>query len=288
MRLALLLLACLALPAFAQRPDLIEVVEISGEITEGTATQIDQTVAAINDNPAVKAVLLVVKSPGGGVAATAETYAALGRLKPPVVAWCSYVCASGGIYILMASSVKHIAVSEQAISGSVGVIAQITRFNRLLDWLRVDNDTYKSGGLKAAGSPMHEPTAEERKYLQGVVDEFADRFYAVVKRARPQLSDWSAVKSARIFIGDQAVKVGLVDAVMGKDAAIKKAKELSGSKNIYTREELKKMSRAADERPAFAFSLPQAFGDVPWLIEVLKEVRRGETTRFMYRMPYEF
>lgn len=287
MRLALLLLVCLALPAFAQRPDLLEVMEINGEITEAVAADVAQRVDVINDTPTVKAVLLIVKSPGGGVSATAETYAALGRLKPPVVAWCSYVCASGGVYILMASSVKFIAVSEQAISGSVGVIAQITRFNRLLDWLRVDNDTYKSGSLKAAGSPVHEPTAEERKYLQGIVDEFAERFYAVVKQARPKLSDWSAIKSARIFIGNQAVTVGLADAVTGKDGAIKKAKELSGSKNIYTREELKKMSRAADERPAYNFS-PPVFGDVPWLIEALKEIRRGETTRFAYRMPYEF
>lgn len=277
-------------PAFAQRPDLIEVVEISGEITDGTASQINQTVDGINENAKVKAVLLIVKSPGGGVSASAEIYAALSKLKVPVVGWCNYLCASGGVYILMSPAVKYIAVSGETITGSVGVVAQITHFNRLLDYLKIDNDVYKSGSLKAAGNPTQSPTDAERQYFQGMVNEFASRFYGLVRRARPGITDWDAIKSARVFVGEQAVKVGLVDAVMGKDDAIKKAKELSGSKNIYTREELKKMSRAADDRPSYSFASPVigSLGDMPWLIEVLKEIRRGETTRFSYQMPYEF
>ena len=285
-----LLALCFALPAFAQRPDLLEVVEISGEISESTASQVSQAVEAINENPKIKAVLLIVKSPGGGVSASAEIYAALSRLKAPVVGWCDYLCASGGIYVMMSPGVKFVALTDQAITGSVGVMAQITRFNRLLEWLKIDNDVYKSGGLKSAGNPTQEPTEAERKYLQGLVDEFASRFYGVVRKARPKLTDWEGIKSARIFIGEEAVKAGLVDAVMDRAGAIKKAKELSGSKNIYTREELKKMSRAADDRSSYGFSpspIP-VFGDVPWLIEALKEIRRGETVRFSYRMPYEF
>lgn len=289
--LAIWFLAVYVAPAFAQRPDLVEVLEVNGAITEAMANDLGMKVDAINENPSVKAVLLVVKSPGGGVSATADLYAALSRVKVPVVGWCNYVCASGGIYILMAPSVKYIAVSDQTITGSVGVVAQVTRFNRLLDWLRVDNDIYKSGSLKTAGSPTYEPTADERKYLQEIVDEFAKRFYAVVEKAR-KIVDWASVKSARVYIGDQAVRVGLVDAVMSRDASIKKAKELSGSKNVYTREELKKMSRAADERPSYQFMAPvdplKAFGDIPWAIELLKEIRRGEITQFGYRMPYEF
>jgi len=294
-RLIAVLLAALALafatPVMAQaRPDLLEILEITGEINDGTAVQTQTNVDTINDNAKVKAVLLIVDSSGGGVSATARTYRALSGIKVPVIGWCRGICASGGMYLLMAPSVKFIAVSREAISGSIGVVMENTRFNRLLDKLLIDNDVFKSGELKTAGSSTQPMSDAERKYLQGIVNDFAEAFYNIVQRARPRITDWAAVKSARIFIGGQAVLIGLVDAVMDKQEVIDKAKKLSKAERIFTRDELKKMSRVADER--VTYSPPEMpikmAADLPWLVEVLKELRSGETIKFSYKLLMKF
>jgi protease-4 len=270
----------------------VEVVELSGEISARTAEIAMQTVEKLNDNPKVKAIVLVVDTPGGGAIASSALYEELSKLRVPVVGWCNSLCASGGMYLLMAPSVKYIGVRNETIAGSIGVIMQITRFNRLLDWAKVDNETYASGSLKDSGSPTRAVKEGEREYLQGIVNELAERFYGVVGKARPKAKNhWAEIKSGRIFIGSQAVRVGLADGVITKEQAILKAKELSGSKLIFTREELKKMSAQAEAGTVYtapALAPQTSFGDVPWLIETLKEIRQGETVRIEYRMPYKF
>ena len=293
MRFLLAVLTCLMLsPAFAQdKPDLVEVVEINGVINEFMAVTIASQVDAINDNPKIRAVVLVVDTPGGGASASAAIYESLSKIKVPVVAWCNYLCASGGIYVLMAPSVKYIGVRQDTISGSVGVIAQMARFHRLLDFVKIDVETYKSGRLKDAGNPTRAGQEEERKYLQSIIDELAERFYGIVAKARPGIKDWDEVKTGKVFIGNQAVKVGLVDAIASRDQVIKKAKELSGAKLIFTRDEIRKMSRVADA-PHTVHQAPRQevspFGDIPWLISLLKEIRAGESVQFSYRMDYGF
>lgn len=294
-RLIAVLLASLtfmfASPVMAQsRPDLLEILEVTGEINESVVTQLQGAVDAINDNAKVKGVLLVVDSPGGGVLATANAYYVLSQLKVPVIGWCRGICASGGMYLLMAPSVKFIAVSRVAISGSVGVVMENTRFNRLLDKIMIDNEVFKSGEFKTAGASTQPMSDAERKYLQSIVSDFAEAFYTVVKQARPEITDWNAIKSARIFIGGQAVRLGLVDAVMNKQEAVEKAKKMSKAERIFTREELKKMSRVADERSIY--SAPEfpvkITADFSWLIEALKELRSGETIRFSYKLQMKF
>jgi len=292
--LVALLLSLSCTLAFAQKPDLLEVIMIDGEIGRFTATALTDQIEKINDNPRVKAILLVVDTPGGGVSASAAIYEELSKLKVPVVGWCNNICASGGMYILMAPSVKYIGVRSQTIAGSIGVVSTMTRYNRLLDWAKIDTETFKSGSLKDSGNPTRDITESDRKYLHEIIDGMADRFYEIVKQSR-KITDWNAVKSARIFIGPQVVKVGLADAVMSKDDALNKAKELSGSKTIFTREELKKMSKAADEGSGTTFrndlgvdTIKSTIGDLPWVIETLKEIQKGESTRFEYRMPYTF
>jgi signal peptide peptidase SppA len=286
--------ACLALGlalapyARAEKPDLLEVIDLSGEVNASMAAQVTAAVEAINDSQKVKAVLLIVDTPGGGVTASSAIYEELSKLKMPVVGWCNNLCASGGMYILMSPRVKYVGLRSQTIAGSIGVVLSITRFNRLLDWMKIDNETYVSGALKDAGNPTRAAKDDERKYLQEINDTLAARFYEIVGKSR-KITDWAQVKSARIFIGQEAVKVGLADAVMSKAEAIRKAKELSGSKTIFTREELKKMSHAADENAVYQLPLPlPQFGDLPWLIELAKEVRSGESVKFEYRLPLTF
>lgn len=285
-------LAMVSASAYAQsRPDIMEIVTLSGIVSDGMADQVTKQVAEINENPRVKGVLLVVDSPGGGVLASAVIYEELSKLKVPVVGFCENICASGGMYVLMAPTVKYVGVRTSTISGSIGVIMHITRYNRLLDWAKVDNETYKSGRLKDSGNPTRGVTDEEREDLQGTVNTLAATFYGLVEKSRgAKIKNWDQIKSARIFFGADGVKAGLVDAVMSRDQAIAKVKELSGSKQIFTREELKKFGKdAADSGFSFVHEAPKVsvYGDVAWLIETLKEIHAGSNVSIEYRMPWK-
>ena len=279
-----------AVPA---KPDILDVLSIEEVITTGTAERVKNAVTAINDNSKIKAVLIVLDTPGGGAIASSHVYEELSRIKVPVVVWCNTLCASGGVYLAMAPSVKYIAVRDETLGGSVGVISTATRFNRLLDWAKIDNETYKSGSLKDAGNSTRAAEKGEREYLQGIVDELADRFYAKVKKARPNISaaNWVKIKEARIFFGQKIVDVGLADAVLSRDEAKAKAKELSGSKLIFTRDEIQKMSADATGGPHYSAPQPapvNQYGDLPWVIELLKEIKSGTSVKFEYRLPYQF
>ena len=290
---AVLLSLSFAFPVHAQKPDILEVVEIDGAIHAGVAEAVARRVDEINDNSKVKAVLLVLNTPGGSVTASSALYEDLSRIKVPVVAWCQALCASGGVYAMMAPSVKYIAVRSETISGSVGVVSQSIRFPRLLDFLKVDAKTYRSGHLKDAGNPLRGLEEAEDKYLQQIIDELAEKFYAIVAKGRGSkisAEAWKEIKMARIFIGADAKRVGLADAIATKAEVVAKAKELSGAKTIFTREELKKMSAAAHSDSIYSVPVkqPSMLGDLPWVIETAKEVLSGSSVKFAYMLPYQF
>lgn len=284
--------------AFAgDKPDVLETISIDGVIDDGTAAQVTKRVEEINDNPRVKAVLMTVDSPGGGVLASAVIYEELSKLKVPVVGFCQNICASGGMYVLMAPSVKYIGVRTSTISGSIGVIMHISRYNRLLDWARIDSETYKSGDRKDAGNPNRPVTEDERAELQAEIAGLADTFYALVVKARGDkisAAHLTDIKRAGIYFGASGVRVGLVDEVMTKEAATKKAKDLSGSKAIYTREELKRMSKDANGSDSYGMDaepptmIAQLFTDYRWALAWVKEIRSGANVRIEYRCPYTF
>lgn len=272
------------------KPAIVEIVELKGIISDVTAASMARMAENIKENKRIKALLLVVNTPGGGAVASAAVYEELSKLEIPVVGWCDSVCASGGMYVLMAPSVKHIGMRTETIAGSIGVVMNVTRFNRLLDWLRIDNQTFVSGHLKDSGSPVRPGNDADTAYLQSIIGDLAKNFYGVVGKSR-KITNWSAVKTGRIFIGEQNVAVGLADSVMTKEQAIAKAKELSGEKLIFTRDEMKKMSEAAHESTLYLNPPVQPmtqFGDLPALIEIVKEIRAGESVRFEYLMPYHF
>ena len=277
---------------YGATPYIVETIQVSGEIDDSTTTQIKQAVEAVNANPRVKAVVLELDSPGGGAGASAASYEELSKIKVPVVAWCDGMCASGAYYIAMSPSVKFIAARQEAIAGSVGVIMHMTRYNRLLDTLKIDSEVHASGSLKDSGDPTKAPSAEEEQYLQSIIDTLAARFYAVVAKSRPNIRDWKAVKTGRVFIGEEAVKLGLIDATMDLDGAIKKAKELSGKKTIFTRDEMKKIGALADEpvgmKAPILKPLASWGADLHTLVSMLTEIKGGERVEFKYLMPLRF
>lgn len=231
------LIVCLSLAFFvASRVDILEVATLEGEIGDETPAVMHAQVEAINDNPTIKAVLLEVNSPGGGVYASGEVRDEINRIKVPVVAYCRYLCASGGYYAMTAPSVRDIVVGSGTIIGSIGVIRVVHR-----QAVPPGFEIYKSGKFKQAGN-VAPAVPGEKANLQLTIDEMAATFFGYVKDARGSkisAASWVRIKNAEVFDGPHGVKMGLADHVVSRDQAIALAKSESGSGgHIFTREEL--------------------------------------------------
>jgi len=204
-----------------------------------TALTVEKLQKAAED-PQVKAVVLRINSPGGGVTASDIIYREILRVKngdsihkyppKPVVAAMLDISASGGYYIACAAD--QIVAEPTTITGSIGVIMLTFNAKGLLDKVGVSTDAIKSGPNKDAGSPFRPLKPEERQIFQGMIDEFYGRFVDVVASSRTKLTKEKVRELAdgRVYSGCQAQKLGLVDDLGGLDSAIDRAKELAGMK----------------------------------------------------------
>lgn len=205
----------------------VGVVEVDGVIVD--SKKIIEQLENFHENSAVKAIVLRVDSPGGGVGPSQEIHDQVKRIDAdkPVVVSMGSVAASGGYYI--AAPARVIFANPGTITGSIGVIMEFTNFRELLDKIGLRNEVVKSGKLKDIGSSVRPMTDEERAILQAMIDDVHSQFVESVAAGR-QL-DPGAVRSladGRIFTGRQARQFGLVDELGGLDAAVRRAAELGG------------------------------------------------------------
>jgi protease-4 len=166
------------------------------------------------------AVMLVIDSPGGGVAASERLYNAVRRLseKKPTVAVFGSLAASGGY--LTALGAERIFAPETALTGSIGVLIQYPNFAGLLDKIGVDVEAVKSSPLKASPNGFEPTSPEARAALQSVVTDTYDWFKGIVAERRHLGGEQLAtVTDGRIFTGRQALGLKLVDAIGGEEAA---------------------------------------------------------------------
>jgi len=205
--------------------DQVAVIKIEGVIAE--SENILRQLRRYKKSRSVKAVVLRVNSPGGAVAPAQEIYQELKRFgeKKPVVCSMSSVAASGGYYVCLGCN--YIISAPGTVTGSIGVLMQILDLEELLRWMKIRQQVIKSGKFKDAGSPYRELTPEERKYFQ-VISNVHEQFKKAVMESRG-LSEEGVEKIAdgRIFTGEQALELGLVDALGNLEDAIKKASELA-------------------------------------------------------------
>ena len=207
--------------------DKIGVVEIFGAIAD--SRQVIEQLHGFRDNDNIKAIVLRIDSPGGGVGPSQEIHdevKALDATKPVIVSMGS-VAASGGYYI--AASAREIVANPGTITGSIGVIMEFTNFQELLDKIGLSSVVVKSGEYKDIGSPAREMTSLEREILQDLIDDVHSQFVASVATGRNL--DEEAVRQiadGRIFSGRRAMDIGLVDRMGNLDVAIRRAAELTG------------------------------------------------------------
>lgn len=178
----------------------------------------------------VKAVVLRVDSPGGGVVASSEIHAELAALRAAgkaLVVSMGSTAASGGYYV--STPAQRIYANADTLTGSLGVILSLTNYEEGFAKLGLKSYVYKSGPLKDIGSPTRAPTEEEERVLQAIVDEAYAGFVRVIVEGRGLAeAEVRTIADGRIYTGAQALELGLVDELGNLDAAIAGARELAG------------------------------------------------------------
>jgi protease-4 len=205
----------------------VGVVEVKGVISE--SDDVVEALEGFERSPAVKAVVVRVESPGGGVAPAQEIYDAILRLREtkPVVASLGGVAASGGYYV--ASACHAIVANPGTITGSIGVIMELGNVQGLLQKIGVQAEVLKAGEYKDMGSPVRPLTASERRLFQQMIDSVHVQFVEAVASGRNmEEAKVRALADGRIFSGEQARALGLVDALGGLQKAIAIAAERGG------------------------------------------------------------
>jgi len=192
--------------------DKIAVVEVKGVISQSSAV-IEELQQYLADD-GVKAIVLRVDSPGGGVGPAQEIHREIIRIrstsKKKVVTSMGSVAASGGYYIACASD--RIVANPGTITGSIGVIMQFSNLEELLKKIGVKGVVLKSGEHKDIGSPFREMTPEEKKIMQDVLDNVHEQFIQAVADGRKlDRSKVAQIADGRILTGEQAKNLGLVD-----------------------------------------------------------------------------
>jgi len=172
-------------------------------------------------NEDILAVVVRIDSPGGAVGPCQEIYSTLKRLdkKKPVIASMGAVAASGGYYIALGA--RKIVANPGTVTGSIGVIIEVSNIEGLMEWAKIQQEIIKSGPYKDIGSPFRKITSEERDKLQNLVDDMFDQFVSVVEKNRKMKKD-EALKLAdgSIYTGRQAFELGLVDELGPMEDAI--------------------------------------------------------------------
>ena len=217
----------------------VAIVELEGIIVDADA--IVRELREHQDNPAVRAVVLRVNSPGGVVAPTQEIFTAIQRLrraKKPVVASLSSVAASGGYYV--ATAADRIYANPGTLTGSIGVVMQMANVEGLLKKVGVDYVVVKAGQYKDVGNFARTMTREERRILQALLDDVYAQFVGAVAEGRGLDRDTVlSFADGRIYSGQQARQLKMVDELGGLEEAIEAAAKLAGiptrPKLIYPR-----------------------------------------------------
>ncbi len=246
-------------------------IEITGAIASNTRKQVLEALKTVEERR-FPALLLRIDSPGGTVGDSQEIYSALKKLreKVKIVASFGNISASGGDYIGVGAD--HIVANPGTITGSIGVILRGNNIERLLEKIGVSFKVIKSGPYKDILAFDRELTEPEQHILQELIDTSYLQFVQTVAEGR-NLSIEAVKKFAdgRIFTGQQAVELGVVDRLGTEEDARRWAAELVGldpeKTKCYTLEERKPLlSRLLNNRTNKANSLIGDFGQLSGLV----------------------
>ncbi|MBU0992997.1 MAG: signal peptide peptidase SppA [Proteobacteria bacterium] len=226
---------------YGKAPEKILVISVKGIISDASKdsflttqpSMVEEVVSQLRmaeRDRLIKAVILKVDSPGGTTTASDILYNEILRYKRrtgiKLVVMMMGMATSGGYYISLPAD--YIMAHPTTVTGSVGVVFMRPLAYELMDKIGVSVDIVKSGDKKDMGSPFRVPTDAEKDIFQSVTSDLGNRFISLVKAHR-KLGDEALreVASARIFLAEDAVKIGLVDRTGYLEDAIIRAEEMA-------------------------------------------------------------
>ncbi|ELY51569.1 signal peptide peptidase SppA [Natronococcus jeotgali] len=162
-----------------------------------------------DEDEAVDALLVKLNTPGGEVVPSDDIKLAAERFDGPTIAYATDVCASGGYWI--ASGCDELWARDGSVVGSIGVIGSRVNASDLAERLGVSYERFAAGQFKDAGTPLKEMSDDERAYLQGLIDDYYETFVERVSEGRELDPEFVRETEARIYLGEQAHEMGLVD-----------------------------------------------------------------------------
>jgi protease-4 len=215
-------------PSLSSLSGRVGLVEVVGGIEESEAV-VDQLDRMERDS-SVRAVVVRLDSPGGGVAASQEIYEAVRRVRDagkPVVASLGGVAASGAYYVACAAD--SIVSNPGTLTGSIGVIMTFPNTEELFRKVGLRFDVVKTGKFKDIGSMSRPMTDEERKLLEQVLGNVYEQFVDAISEGRGlDRAEILPLADGRIFSGDQALEYGFVDKMGDLDDSIRLAGRMAG------------------------------------------------------------
>lgn len=205
----------------------IGVVELVGTILDSKVFIED--IKKFREDKTIQAIVVRIDSPGGGVGPSQEIYAAIRKAgeKKPVIASLGNVAASGGYYA--AAATDGIMSNDGTITGSIGVIFGYTNFGAIIDKIGLKPVVIKSGENKDMASPVKDMTPEQEVILQALVDRLHRQFVRDVAKGRKmEEKKVGVLADGRIYSGEEAVELGLVDRIGNLEDALAWAAEEAG------------------------------------------------------------
>ncbi|MCD6581738.1 MAG: signal peptide peptidase SppA [Desulfuromusa sp.] len=207
--------------------DKIGILEVEGTIVD--ARRMTEQIEEFRDRSNIKAVVVRINSPGGGVGPSQEIYAELKRLaeEKPLVVSMGAVAASGGYYLAVAG--ERIFANPGTITGSIGVIMSFPNYQELMGKVGIQTEVVKSGRFKDIGSATREFSEADRVLLQEMIDDVHLQFVEAISAGRNMpLERLQPFVDGRIFTGRQAKEAGLIDELGTLSDAIKYAAKVAG------------------------------------------------------------
>jgi protease-4 len=221
--------------SFSSFGDKIAVVDLEGVII--SPKDLVEQLRKYGDDSSIKAIIIHVNSPGGGAAASEEIYREVLRIrdvkKKRIVASIETVGASGAYYV--SSATNKIFADDASIVGSIGVIAEWYNYEELMKWAKLRAIVLKAGEFKDTGSPVREMTPAERAYMQGLIDNMHAQFIdSVAKGRRMTVQEIKPLADGKVWTGEQAVPLKLIDQIGDFRAAVEDTAKSVGIKGEPT------------------------------------------------------
>lgn len=223
--------------------DKIGIVRLEGMIL--SSEQVNEQLSNFSERADIKAIVLRINSGGGVVGASQEIYEKVKDLKGeiPIIVSVDNAAASGAYYAALES--ERIVANHGSIVGSIGVILEYPVFTELFDKIGLHVETVKSGALKDSGSPSRPVSVADREYFQSVIDDQYEQFVQAVAEGRNiPVAEVRKFADGRIFSGNQALELALIDTIGTFEDAIAIAGQMGGIKGKPKKVEVRKKRKS--------------------------------------------